>query len=75
MIGRTDSRQVTAGSGVASVDVVAVVASAGGVGALLAVSRAPPADCGAAVVVAQHLGGQSSKLVDILRRQIALRVD
>ena len=39
-------------------DVVALVASAGGIDALSAVLRDLPPDCTAAVLVALHLGGQ-----------------
>ncbi|MBV8999631.1 MAG: hypothetical protein JO304_11250, partial [Solirubrobacterales bacterium] len=57
-----------------AVDVVAVVASAGGLDALSAVLGALPDDLPAAVVVAQHLGGQGSRLVEILDRRVRLTV-
>lgn len=49
------------------VAVVALVTSAGGLGALTTVLSNVPADVTAAVVVQQHLGGQGSRLVHILR--------
>ncbi|MEW9552516.1 chemotaxis protein CheB [Nonomuraea sp. NPDC050783] len=49
-------------------EVVALVASAGGLDALSAVLRELPADLPAAVVVQQHLGGRGSVLPQILRR-------
>ncbi|WP_426513849.1 chemotaxis protein CheB [Dactylosporangium sp. McL0621] len=54
--------------------VVALVASAGGLGAVTTVLKAFPADLPAAVVVAQHLGGHGSALVEILRRRTGLPV-
>ncbi|MET0420022.1 MAG: chemotaxis protein CheB [Actinoplanes sp.] len=54
--------------------VVALVASAGGVGAITSVLRAFPADFPAAVIVAQHLGGRGSALVDIIRQRVRLSV-
>ncbi|HEX6902985.1 MAG TPA: chemotaxis protein CheB [Thermoanaerobaculia bacterium] len=57
-----------------SVDVIALVASAGGLEALTAVLRELPADLPAAVVVGQHLAGYASQLVQILRRRIALPI-
>jgi two-component system chemotaxis response regulator CheB len=65
------------GSGVEErrIEVVALVTSAGGLEALLSVLRVLPADFPGAVVVAQHLGGQGSKLVEILTRRIALPVE
>jgi hypothetical protein len=54
--------------------VIALVTSAGGLDALSGVLRALPKDLPAAVVVAQHLGGQGSVLVDILARRISLPV-
>src|SRR3712207_2685411 len=67
--------EVATPSGTGSVEVVALVTSAGGLEALTRVLADLPADFGAAVVVAQHLGGQGSKLVEILDRRIALPVD
>lgn len=57
-----------------SVELVVLVASAGGLEALSAVLRDLPAEFGAAVVVQQHLGGQSSVLPTILGRLTAHRV-
>src|SRR3712207_6667210 len=57
------------------VEVVALVASAGGLDALTRVLSELPAEFEAAVVVAQHLGGQGSKLVEILARRISLPVE
>src|SRR3712207_5963374 len=62
-------------SGTGSVEVVALVTSAGGLDALTRVLSALPEDFAAAVVVAQHLGGQGSKLVEILGRRISLPVE
>ena len=56
------------------VDVIALVASAGGLEAVSAVLRELPADLPAAVLVAQHLSGQGSGLVQILARRTALPV-
>lgn len=56
-------------------EVIALVASAGGLEAVTKVLRDVPVDTPAAVVVAQHLGGQGSTLVEILRRRVALPVD
>ena len=56
------------------VELVALVASAGGLEALTAVLRTLPGDFPAAIVVAQHLGGQGSRLVEILGRRLALEV-
>jgi chemotaxis response regulator CheB len=56
-------------------DVVALVASAGGLSALNQVLLPLPADFGAAVVIVQHLGWSGSTLVDILRRRSPLPVD
>jgi chemotaxis response regulator CheB len=58
----------------ASFDLVALVASAGGLEALTVALRDLPKDLPVAVVVSQHLGGKGSLLVDILRRRIALPV-
>ncbi|WP_051768015.1 chemotaxis protein CheB [Amycolatopsis vancoresmycina] len=63
-----------AGPGPAS-PVVALVASAGGLGAITSVLSTLPAGFGFAVVVAQHLGGHGGKLVDILRRRLPLPVE
>ena len=57
------------------IEVVGVVASAGGLDAISRVLRALPSDFSAAVVVAQHLGGQGSLLVPILQRRSVLPVD
>jgi chemotaxis response regulator CheB len=56
------------------VQVIALVASAGGLEALTSVLRDLPIDFPAAVVVAQHLSPQRSQLVSILRRTIPLPV-
>ena len=50
-------------------DVVVLVASAGGLGALITVLRDLPANLPAAVVVQQHLGAHGSALVWILTQQ------
>ncbi|HEU4408202.1 MAG TPA: chemotaxis protein CheB [Polyangiaceae bacterium] len=55
-------------------DVVALVASAGGLDAVSAVLRGLPRDLPAAVLVVQHLGGAASALVEILSRRCALPV-
>ncbi|WP_169064117.1 chemotaxis protein CheB [Geodermatophilus dictyosporus] len=52
-----------------------LVTSAGGLGALSVVLRDLPEDFAAAVVVAQHLGGQGSALLDILQRRVALPLE
>jgi len=57
-----------------AVEVIAVVTSAGGLDALSAVLAGLPEDLPAAVVVAQHLGGQGSRLVEILSRRVGLTV-
>ena len=57
------------------VEVVGLVASAGGLEAVSAVLRALPTDLSAALVVAQHLGGRGSRLVEILRRRVNLSVE
>ncbi|WP_305787220.1 chemotaxis protein CheB [Symbioplanes lichenis] len=62
------------GAAAAGTEVVALVASAGGLGALTAVLRTLPADFPAAIVIGQHLSGRGSVLVEILSRQIALPV-
>ncbi|WP_433064926.1 chemotaxis protein CheB [Dactylosporangium sp. CS-033363] len=54
--------------------VIALVTSAGGLDALSSVLRALPEDLPAAVVIAQHLGGQGSVLVSILGRRTGLPV-
>ena len=64
-----------AGGTSGGVDVVAIVASAGGLGAIETVLRALPDDLPAAVVVAQHLGTGPSSLVPILRERSALPVE
>jgi chemotaxis response regulator CheB len=55
-------------------DVVALVASAGGLAALDHVLRSLPDDFGAALVIVQHLGGTGSNLVEILNRRSPLPV-
>lgn len=62
-------------SGAPLFDVVALVASAGGLLALNQVLLQLPADFGAAVVVVQHLGGSGSRLVELLRRRSPLPVE
>jgi CheB methylesterase len=54
--------------------VIAFVASAGGVDALSGGLRLVPKDLPAAVVVALHLGGQGSALVEIVAPRISLPV-
>jgi PAS domain S-box-containing protein len=56
-------------------DIVALVASAGGLEALSTVLRPLPADFPAAVIVVQHLPASASQLVDILARRSALPVE
>ena len=56
------------------VELVALVASAGGLDALSTVLRDLPTELSAAIVVQQHLGGHDSVLPAILRRQTARRV-
>ena len=56
-------------------DVVALVASAGGLEALSAVLREIPDNLPAAIIIAQHLGGQGSALVNILRQRSGLPVE
>jgi two-component system chemotaxis response regulator CheB len=63
----------TAGAAQPAVELVVLVASAGGLDALSAVLHDLPADFGAAVVVQQHLGGRSSVLPTILGRASAHR--
>ncbi|MFP1153437.1 chemotaxis protein CheB [Mycobacterium sherrisii] len=53
------------------VELVVLMASAGGLEALLAVLGDLPTEFGAAIVVQQHLGGQSSVLPMILQRSTA----
>src|SRR5262245_24782544 len=55
-------------------DVVALVTSTGGLEALRRILRDLPRDFQAALVVAQHLGGQGSALVEILNRETKLPV-
>ena len=55
-------------------DIVALVASAGGLEALSTVLRPLPADFPAAIIIVQHLPASSSQLVDILERRSALPV-
>lgn len=59
----------------AGVAVVALVASAGGLGAISTVLGAFGADIPAAIIVAQHLGGQGSTLIEILRRRFVLPIN
>ena len=66
---------VTRGARTNRVEVVTLVTSAGGLGALSVVLRELPEDFPAAVVVAQLLGGQGSSLLDILERRIALPLE
>jgi two-component system, chemotaxis family, protein-glutamate methylesterase/glutaminase len=56
------------------VELVALLASAGGLEALSTVLRHLPSDFPAAIVVLQHLGTHDSLLPTILRRQTASRV-
>src|SRR5262245_42212864 len=56
-------------------DIVALVTSAGGLEALSVVLRELPADFATPLVIAQHLSGQGSALVSILRRRTKLRVE
>jgi len=56
------------------VELVALVASAGGLEALSTVLRDLPTDLSAAIVVQQHLGGHDSVLPAILGRQAARQV-
>ena len=55
-------------------DVVALVTSAGGLEALGTILHALPQSFGAAIIVAQHMGGQGSALVEILSRHTSLPV-
>jgi chemotaxis response regulator CheB len=66
--GRVDGRTI------APAVEVAVVTSAGGLDAVSAVLGGLPEDFPAAVVVAQHLSGQGSRLVEILSRRVRLPV-
>ncbi|MBG0566778.1 chemotaxis protein CheB [Actinoplanes aureus] len=59
------------GSGTA---VVVLVASAGGLGPLTSVLKTFPPDFPAAVVVAQHLAGRGSALVEVMKRRVRLPV-
>jgi two-component system, chemotaxis family, protein-glutamate methylesterase/glutaminase len=58
-----------------SVAVVAIVASAGGIQALLQVLRDLPESLPAAIVVQVHLGGHDSVLTSVLSRRLGRRVD
>src|SRR5262245_58883130 len=69
MRGMADSRDR------ATVEVVALVASAGGLDAVSAVLRDLPADLPAAIIVQQHLGGHSSVLPTILQRRLGRPVN
>ena len=55
-------------------DIVALVASAGGLEALSTVLRPLPADFPAAIIIVQHLPASSSQLVDILEQRAARTV-
>ena len=55
-------------------DVVILVASAGGLDAISRVLRDLPRDLPSAIVILQHLSGQGSGLVEILRRRVTLPV-
>jgi two-component system chemotaxis response regulator CheB len=61
------------GAARARFDVVALVASAGGLSALNQVLLHLPNDFCGPVVIVQHLGGANSTLVDILRRRSPCR--
>ena len=63
-----------AGTPDSPVDVVALVASAGGLAALSQVLLALPNDFNAALVIVQHLGGPASRLAEILGRHSPLPV-
>ena len=63
-----------AGAPGSPVDVVALVASAGGLAALSQVLLALPDDFNAALVIVQHLGGPASRLAEILGRHSPLPV-
>ena len=63
-----------AGTPDSPVDVVALVASAGGLAALSQVLLTLPDDFNAALVVVQHLGGPASRLAEILDRHSPLPV-
>ncbi|SOX52697.1 chemotaxis protein CheB [Mycobacterium ahvazicum] len=65
---------MTTGEHRPGVAVVVLLASAGGLNALSALLGDLPADFGAAVIVQQHLGGQSSVLPTILHRSTGHRV-
>ncbi|MEZ0351061.1 chemotaxis protein CheB [Mycobacterium sp. pR1184] len=65
---------MTTGERRPGVAVVVLLASAGGLDALSTVLHDLPADFGAAVIVQQHLGGQSSVLPTILHRSTTHRV-
>src|SRR3712207_6253607 len=73
--GSRPPEHVTRNARASRVEVVALVTSAGGLGALSVVLRELPEDFPAAVVVAQHLGGHGSSLLEILQRRIALPVE
>jgi chemotaxis response regulator CheB len=60
--------------GETKIEAIALVASAGGVGALSAVLRGLPADLAAAVVVQQHLSVNGSSLTSVLARRTGLDV-
>ncbi|QKV75851.1 chemotaxis protein CheB [Amycolatopsis sp. Hca4] len=55
--------------------VVALVASAGGLGAIASVLSTLPPGFGFAVVVAQNMGGHGGRLVDVLRQRLPLTVE
>ncbi|KZS65426.1 chemotaxis protein CheB [Mycobacterium pseudokansasii] len=58
-----------------AIDIVVLVASAGGLAALSTVLQGLPHDLPAAVVVQQHLGGQGSILAQLLQRRTQTRVE
>jgi two-component system, chemotaxis family, protein-glutamate methylesterase/glutaminase len=70
-----DTKEVTTETHGPAVELVVLLASAGGLDALSVVLHDLPTEFGAAVVVQQHLGGHSSVLPTILGRSTAHRVD
>lgn len=66
---------MTAGRQRPVIELIVLVASAGGLGALTAVLRDLPCALRAAVVVQQHLGGHDNALADILARRAGRPVD
>jgi two-component system chemotaxis response regulator CheB len=71
---RVDTEDVTTDEPRPAIELVVLLASAGGLNALSIVLRDLPAEFPAAVVVQQHLGGLSSVLPAILGRQTPHRV-